>query len=90
MAVAPKALTDLIPHAYGWSQPRFASIENGLVFYKTCGWSNAGGSSHTISFPVNIRRKNLSAEDQWENLAGNAVQAVKNRSARQSRFTSGH
>ena len=87
---APEAVRKLIPHAYGWSKPHFAFIERGTVFYRTRALSNAGGSSHTILFPVNIDGKTLSADEQWENLAGDATPAVENKTTRRDGFTASH
>jgi hypothetical protein len=79
---APQAVTDLIPHAYGWSQPRFAFIEHGVVFYQTLASSNAGGSSHTVSFPISISGRNLSNEEKWETFVNDAQQAVEDGTVR--------
>ena len=86
MREVPKAITDIIPYAYSWARPRFAFIEQGLVFYQTRAFSNAGGCSHYISFPVNILGKNLAVEDQGENLSEDAEQAIKNGTVRQDSF----
>ncbi len=73
----PQVVKDLFPDAYGWSNPRFAMIEQGVVFYQTIAHSNAGGHTHTVSFRVNISGRNLSNEEKWETLVDDVAQAVK-------------
>ena len=84
---APQAVTDLISSAYGWSKPRFAFIEQGLVFYQTIAHSNAGGSSHTVSFPVGIIGRTLASEEKWETLADDALRAVKDGAVRRNGYS---
>ncbi len=86
----PQAVADLIPSAYGWSKPKFAFIDHGSVFYKTSASSNAGGSSHTVCFPVNVNERTLRAEESWESLTDDVVLAIRSGKIRCGGFTSDH
>lgn len=81
---APQPITDLLPFAYGWQQPEFAFVERGVLFYQTTAYSNAGGGTHTIFFPVNTGERTLHAHERWEILADDAVRAVESRTVRRN------
>ncbi len=81
---APKCITDLIPHAYSWENPRFAFYERGLLVYITRAHSNAGGSEHYVYFPVEPGNRTLKAYEDWGTLADDATRAVENGTAREA------
>jgi hypothetical protein len=79
---APQSIQELIPRAYSWKEPRFARFENGLLIYQTTAYSNAGGSTHHVYFPVDPGGRTLNAQETWEVLEDDATRAVENKKIR--------